>query len=145
MAANPKRDVLWISGDVRAELVSLACESAPEEACGLLFSPADRAETITAVARVANRVSVQRETHFELDPAEWVAAEETARNRGLELAGFWHSHPTGSARPSSADAAAAWEGSLHLIVTPAGELAAYDSEGGRLTARRVQPLPPGRR
>ena len=45
-----------------------------------------------------------------------------ARVRGLALVGFWHSHPSGVARPSPADAAAAWPGSLHAIVTPDGAL-----------------------
>ena len=144
MDANPKADVLRISAEKRAELVRLSRAVVPEEACGLLFGHFGRGEGEVAVAevvRIANRAAACRAERFELDPTEWVAAEDAARARGLEAVGFWHSHPGGPCTPSDADEALASEGSLQLIVTAAGELRAFRSRGGRLRGLRVQPLP----
>lgn len=52
-------------------------------------------------------------TAFELD-AGFVAA--VLRRHGERLVGFWHSHPSGDARPSASDRATAWPGTWTLIV-----------------------------
>jgi len=121
----------------------MARMAAPDEACGLLFGPKSERMLVSEVVRIANLKAGGAVASFELDPGEWVAAEATGVRRGLERLGFWHSHPSGSLSPSAEDTAAAWEGSLHVIVAPLGEVAAYVLEGGRFRDRRVQPLPQG--
>lgn len=73
----------------------------PQEACGLLF--ADAAGVIVA-ASVACNVAAARRTRFEIDPAHLFAAQRGVRGSGLTVAGCWHSHPDGAARPSQYDA-----------------------------------------
>ena len=56
-----------------------------------------------------------------LDPADIVRADRDARARGLDIVGFWHSHPDHPARPSQFDTDHAWVDYVYVIVnTTAG-------------------------
>jgi len=127
MRPGPKDKVLRIPPAVlrrvHAQLTRAARRAAPREANGLFFGPASEPGLLLDAVELENLAV--GEGRFELDPAGWVAAEARARGAGLALGGFWHSHPSGTARPSSADASAASLGSLHGIVTPAGALAFF--------------------
>ncbi len=52
---------------------------------------------------------------FVVDPIDFARAEGRARERGLALCGFLHSHPNGEAVPSEADRRCAWPGYLQVI------------------------------
>lgn len=96
------------------ELIQRAADAAaPEEACGLLFGQNSAIEAASISANVADNP----QTRFEIDPAALFAALRAERAGGPALAGYWHSHPSGDARPSATDAAmAAPDGRLWLIV-----------------------------
>lgn len=85
-------------------LVEAARQSAPEECCGVICM---RDGAVADVLPVAN-VATDRRASYELDPAQLVATRSAARRDGLEIAGFYHSHPRTSAEPSSYDLANAW-------------------------------------
>lgn len=90
--------------------------AAPHEACGLLFGRDD------AIAdwQATENISENQERHFEIDPRALFAALRAERAGGAKIVGYWHSHPSGDARPSARDVAtAAPDGRLWLIV--AGE------------------------
>lgn len=90
-----------------------AAEAAPHEACGLLF---DEAGAIFAASIEAN-VADDPDRRFEIDPAGLFAAIRAERAGGRQVAGYWHSHPSGDVQPSPIDAAmAAPDGRLWLIV-----------------------------
>lgn len=83
------------------------------ERCGLLLGQGD---CVTDALPAAN-VHARPTRHFELDPALLLAAYRHAREGGPSVLGHYHSHPTGTASPSRADAtAAAADGRLWLIV-----------------------------
>ncbi|TKD52194.1 M67 family metallopeptidase [Sphingomonas baiyangensis] len=108
-----------MSSSVQRLIVAEAQRVAPLEACGLLFGELDRVE----VANVAKNVAEDPRCRFEIDPAAFFAALRAERAGGPRIAGWWHSHPSGDARPSATDAAmAAPDGRLWLIV--AGEAVA---------------------
>jgi proteasome lid subunit RPN8/RPN11 len=53
---------------------------------------------------------------YEIAPAELVKIAQEARSRGLEIAGFYHSHPDHPAQWSAADLADAhWLGASYVI------------------------------
>lgn len=108
----------------------------PNEACGLLFGSS---EAVTACEAVRN-VAENPESRFELDPSALFAALRAERAGGLDLIGYWHSHPTGDARPSPTDAAmAAPDGKLWLIV--AGQtLSAWRASDDGLHGRFIEVL-----
>jgi proteasome lid subunit RPN8/RPN11 len=87
-----------------------------EEICGLLVG---NREAISEAIPLGN-LHPSPVTGFLLDPESQVAASRAARTAGKGIAGHYHSHPSGNAAPSAADAALAQEeGVLWLIVTAA--------------------------
>ncbi|RYD92197.1 MAG: M67 family peptidase [Sphingomonadales bacterium] len=104
-----------------------AAKAAPLEACGLLFGDAHAILEAEACANVAEDPAAR----FEIDPAALIAALRAERAGGRQVVGYWHSHPSGTARPSATDVAMAQpDGKLWLI-----------AGGGDLTAWRA--MPPG--
>lgn len=105
---------LTISRALLAEIRAEAAAAHPCEACGLLFGEGAR---VTGW-RAAGNVAETPETRFEIDPAALFAALRAERAGGPGILGYWHSHPSGDARPSAIDAAmAAPDGRIWLIVT----------------------------
>jgi proteasome lid subunit RPN8/RPN11 len=51
--------------------------------------------------------------------------ERQAERAGVDLVGFYHSHPTGDASPSASDLEHAVPGYLYLVVGGAGEIRAW--------------------
>ncbi|WP_375422392.1 Mov34/MPN/PAD-1 family protein [uncultured Sphingomonas sp.] len=110
--------VLDISSAVVAHILAAAAESSDREVCGLLFGTAARVEA----AEACRNVAAQPARRFELDPVALLAAHRAARAGGPAIVGHYHSHPSGSAVPSTCDAeAAAKDGAIWLIVA-GGEL-----------------------
>lgn len=66
----------------------------PHECCGILVGR--REGTTNRVDRVfeaVNVVTVRSHDRFEMDPRSILEADDWARGRGLEVVGFYHSHP----------------------------------------------------
>jgi proteasome lid subunit RPN8/RPN11 len=99
------------------DIVEHARETAPAECCGLLIGTA---ESIIEAARTTNLASDAN--RFEMDPGDHIRARREARTRGLDVLGFYHSHPRSPAIPSARDRAEAWyPGYLYLIVSVRAE------------------------
>ncbi len=96
------------------ECVAHAREASPDECCGLLLG---RGGEIVEAVRARN-VADDPATRFLIDPADHFAALRTARERGLEVVGFYHSHPASPADPSERDRAEfSYAGHLYAIVS----------------------------
>ncbi len=54
---------------------------------------------------------------FLIDPLDQLRVEKEARSRGLEVLGYYHSHPDHPARPSNYDREHAWPWYSYLIVS----------------------------
>lgn len=91
----------------------------PYECCGLLLGTfAQGARRVSAAERMRNANTTSPQTRYDLDPREHLAAQRSARARGLEIIGFYHSHPDHPAHPSQFDLDhAAWPGYSYLIVS----------------------------
>ena len=79
-------------------VVAHAREAAPAECCGLLIG--GRREVVEAFR---SRNAADRPTRFLIEPQDHFAAIRSARSRGLEIVGFYHSHPHSPAVPSATD------------------------------------------
>ena len=91
-----------------------ARESFPSECCGLLVG--HRGSGVWRLAEYLPLTnSAPLDPVFVVDPIEFARAERRARQRGLALCGFLHSHPNGAAVPSEADRHHAWPGYLQVI------------------------------
>ena len=54
---------------------------------------------------------------FLIDPLDQLAVEKDARARGLEVLGYYHSHPDHPARPSDYDRVHAWPRYSYVIIS----------------------------
>ena len=99
--------------EVLAAMVAHAREAAPDECCGVLLGRGD--EVVEAVR--ARNAAEHAATRFLIDPKDHIDARREGRARGLDVVGFYHSHPRSEAAPSETDAAdAAYPGHLYVIV-----------------------------
>lgn len=105
----------------------LAARSAhPREACGMLLGEGRR----IIEARTTANVHPAPETHFEIDPQALIDAHRAARRGGLQVIGYFHSHPAGDPVPSITDRAmAAGDGRVWAII--AGAQVRLWKDGGR--------------
>jgi proteasome lid subunit RPN8/RPN11 len=94
-------------------------ETYPFECCGVLvgrFTGEDRA--VEEVVRCGNTRSDRPQDRYHIDPKELIAAQRQASSKGLEIVGFYHSHPDHPARWSQTDLAEAhWLGCSYVITS----------------------------
>jgi proteasome lid subunit RPN8/RPN11 len=93
-----------------------ATRTYPYECFGFLIGSAGPTESVVQIVPGSNALGNQPD-RFEMDAAEFLAVEAAAEQAGLEIIGFYHSHPDWPAVPSAADLRSAWPGSCYLIVT----------------------------
>lgn len=97
---------------VLEEITAHAREEAPVECCGLLLGTSS-----AIVESVRMRNAASDPSRFLIDPADHINGRRDARNRGLNVVGFYHSHPRSAAGPSVTDRAeASYTDHLYLIV-----------------------------
>jgi proteasome lid subunit RPN8/RPN11 len=93
----------------------------PEEGCGVLIGR-DEGEARRALeARsLGNALEDSRGNRYLISPEQLLAADRDARALGLEVVGFFHSHPDHPARPSAYDLEHAWPYYSYVIVSVSG-------------------------
>lgn len=93
--------------------------SFPDECCGfLLGQDQDGLRRIESVLPADNdRDDGERHHRFTIPPESFVSVSREARRRGLDVLGFYHSHPNAPARPSEYDLEYAWPVYSYLIVS----------------------------
>lgn len=107
-----KEEARRIRRAVFAQIVSHARDAAPAECCGLLIG-----DDGGVGESVRTRNASDDPSRFVIDPADHIARRREARERGLAVLGFYHSHPRSAAVPSATDRdEAAYPGHLYLIV-----------------------------
>lgn len=125
-----------LSPDTIAAIVAHARAAAPQECCGILVGKGDRVEQAVAARNIAS----QPLTRFLIEPRDHLAALRESRRRGLDVVGFYHSHPRSGALPSETDLAeASYPDHLFLIVGLAPE--PPDVRLYRYTSGNFLPLP----
>ena len=109
--------VLRVSQAVYESLRAHGEETYPYECCGaLLGKPIANGWTIVAAARAGNTRTDSAHNRYHIAPVELVKIQREARTRGLEIAGFYHSHPDHPAQWSPTDFAEAhWLGCSYVI------------------------------
>jgi proteasome lid subunit RPN8/RPN11 len=99
-------------------------ESYPHECCGILIGAREAdSRTVKSVIRCRNRSDSAR-NDYHIDPRELIQAQREARDRGLEIVGFYHSHPDHPPRWSPTDLEQAlWIGCSYVITSVEGRRA----------------------
>ena len=98
----------------------------PFEGCGLLLGRAeDGHKVVVQILPVANtREPEARHNRYLIPPEAVLKAEQQAAQEGLDIVGFFHSHPDHPERPSDLDREHAWPWYSYLITSVHNGLAA---------------------
>ena len=99
----------------RACIREHARQTYPEECCGALLGTSGDEVRIAEVFPARNVSQAAHPRRYLVSPADQLAAEQRARAHGLEVVGYYHSHPDGQPVPSDHDLVKAWRGYLYLI------------------------------
>jgi len=91
----------------------------PHECCGVMLGHVDGDERVVeAVLRAGNTRVDSPHNRYNIDPRELVRIQRESRERGLDIVGFYHSHPDCPARWSPTDLAEAhWIGCSYVITS----------------------------
>ncbi len=120
---------LWINGHLAEKIRAHGAEAYPYECCGALLGrdssavlQSDRetgapAREILQLFPLVNRRDDSPRNRFSVTPQDVLAAEKAAREQGLEVVGWYHSHPDHPARPSEYDRDHAWPWYSYVIVS----------------------------
>ncbi len=94
-------------------------ETYPYECCGVLLGHVGENEKqVENVVRCTNQRTDSPHNRYVIDPRELLRIQRQARDRELDIVGFYHSHPQHPARWSSTDLEEAhWPGSSYVITS----------------------------
>jgi proteasome lid subunit RPN8/RPN11 len=92
----------------------------PHECCGLLLGSfsTNGLKAITEVYPISNaREEQAKRNRFLIRPEELMRGERYAQQQGIEVVGFYHSHPDHPAVPSGYDLDHAWPMFSYIVVS----------------------------
>lgn len=128
---------LQLTEDLAGQIRSHGKRAYPNECCGILLgrNEQDRhvilevvpirnlrenAEEAQSVLPLETPGMESEKNRFLIDPREQMLVEKGARERGLDVLGYFHSHPDHPARPSNYDREHAWPGYSYVIIKVQG-------------------------
>jgi proteasome lid subunit RPN8/RPN11 len=128
MASEP---TLVISAQLAEKIRAHGAETYPHECCGALLGrdsgeipgsdpakyPVAAEREILALYPLINRREDSPRNRFSVTSEDVIAAEKEARGHGLDVVGWYHSHPDHPARPSQYDRDHAWPWYSYIIVS----------------------------
>lgn len=110
----------------------------PYECCGLLLgSFADSGvKTVAEIYPISNaREEQAKRNRFLIRPEELMRGERYAETKGLDIVGFYHSHPDHPAVPSQYDLEHAWPLYSYIVISVstgvAGDVRSWEMEPDR--------------
>jgi proteasome lid subunit RPN8/RPN11 len=111
--------MLRIASSLLASLRRHGEETYPHECCGILLGErTGDVKTVRAVVPCGNTRTDSPQNRYGIDPRDLIRVQREARERGLEIIGFYHSHPDHPARWSSTDLEEAhWPGCSYVITS----------------------------
>ena len=98
------------------EMHEHAGEGYPYEICGILIGPRG-SDLVTQTRRVRNTVVERARDRYEMDPRDQIRIQRECDENGLEIVGYYHSHPDHPAQASVTDATRSWAGPVYVIVS----------------------------
>jgi proteasome lid subunit RPN8/RPN11 len=121
-----------------AQMVGLAYDQLPEEACGLLVG---RARTASIERFEPCRNTAESSRIYAIDGLDYMRIEKAADADGLDLIGVMHSHTHTDAYPSPTDVERAFDPDWHYVIVSlrdsAPVLRSYEIRDGRIAEERV--------
>jgi proteasome lid subunit RPN8/RPN11 len=122
---------LAISHELAERIRRHGVETFPHECCGALLGRdeafadsssqgGEPAREVRELFPLINRRDDSPRNRFAVTAEDVLAAEKAARQHGLDVVGWYHSHPDHPARPSQFDREHAWPWYSYIIVSVMG-------------------------
>lgn len=94
-------------------------ETFPHECCGFMLGKTngDAKQVVELIQADNEREDEAQRNRFLITPDAYMKGEKAARTKGLDIVGFYHSHPNAPARPSQYDLDHAWPFFSYVIVS----------------------------
>jgi proteasome lid subunit RPN8/RPN11 len=139
----------------RNEIVAHGERDYPYECCGLLLGSFadDGLKAIAEIYPISNaREEQAKRNRFLIRPEELMRGERNAETKGLNIVGFYHSHPDHPAVPSQYDLEHAWPLYSYIVISvsagAAQDLRSWEMEPDRsrfaeeeISLRKTEVLP----
>jgi proteasome lid subunit RPN8/RPN11 len=110
--------MLKISEELAGRIRSHGTQAYPYECCGaLLGHDAEKGRDVLDLVPLANRRDDSPRNRFSITAQDVRLAEKAAGTQGMELLGWYHSHPDAPARPSEYDREHAWPWYSYIILS----------------------------
>lgn len=130
-----------VTGAAWERMWAQALEEYPLEACGMLLG---RGGCVEEAFNCRNAAAGERARRFLLEPADQIEGMRVGRERGLEVVGYYHSHPDERAYFSKSDVEGAWPGVLNVVLSvrggERGEARAFVMADGVVTEEELSPM-----
>lgn len=118
---------MLLSESVLKAIRQHAQQTYPQECVGILAGTFEGGGQVVASYEADNLA--EDHDRYVLDPVYYIEMEAKIEGHGLEIVGFYHSHPDDTARFSETDLKYAWEDYFYLVVSvqegTAGEVRAW--------------------
>ena len=137
------RGVFQVTRDVYAQLVGLALDEYPLEACGLVAGPLDASGRAGDTGRVFYpcRNDAESARVYTVNPQDFMRAETDADDREWEINAVVHSHTHSEPYPSPTDVEAAVSPDWHYVIVSlkreAPEVRSYRIVDGEIVAESL--------
>lgn len=112
-----KRSSINIPKGVFDEMVEHAKTDYPNECCGVITGINAKVKKVFASYRVKNLNADRSADRYIIDPKEINLVDKEARVEGIEIIGFYHSHPDHPDRPSEFDREMGQPGYSYVIIS----------------------------
>ncbi|MGH9804915.1 MAG: Mov34/MPN/PAD-1 family protein [Candidatus Acidiferrales bacterium] len=132
---------LEMSGTLLEEIGRHGARAYPNECCGAMLGVAseDGRKEVRALLALDNRREGEAaRTRFLITAEDHLWAEKRAREQGLDIVGFYHSHPDHPARPSEFDREHALPWYSYVVVRVARDAEGQAREAGGATGGKPQ-------
>jgi proteasome lid subunit RPN8/RPN11 len=117
---------LHISQDLAERIGQHGAETFPNECCGALLgrdsafeenADGESSREVLELFPLVNRRDDSPRNRFAVTAEDVLEAEKAARKHGLDVVGWYHSHPDHPARPSQFDREHAWPWYSYIIMS----------------------------
>ncbi|MDR3357915.1 MAG: M67 family metallopeptidase [Desulfovibrio sp.] len=137
--------MILVPGDVERHIRAEGEKCYPDECCGILLGQIDAngrrgVEDIMPVPNAG--LAEERHHRFCIGPDDFLRAEKQARLRGLDVLGFYHSHPDHTSTPSEYDREQALPFYSYVILSvrqgASAEISSWELSGDRARFNREE-------
>jgi len=92
----------------------------PKECCGIMLGADGDARAVRVAIPCRNAYEGEQKDRFLIDPKDQVQADRRAREQGLDVLGFFHSHPDCDAYFSATDLKHSWPWYSNVVMSIQG-------------------------